>query len=113
MVVFVFVFVIFKFHLIILVTEEWQQQIYAWIFWHHANYPHTYLLTWLFDRWFYIFLISDMIVTCDRGGVLTPGAAFADTSLLERLQCRGIQFSVVEKCWWICSWTMVLPLVFL
>jgi len=39
-----------------------------------------------------------MIVTCDRGGVLTPGAAFADTSLLERLQCRGIQFSVVEKC---------------
>lgn len=32
------------------------------------------------------------------GGVLTPGAAFAETSLLERLQCRGLQFAVVEKC---------------
>lgn len=32
------------------------------------------------------------------GGVLTPGAAFAETSLIERLQRRGMQFTVVEKC---------------
>jgi len=37
-------------------------------------------------------------VVCDSGGVLTPGAAFAETSLLERLQRRGMQFTVVEKC---------------
>ena len=30
--------------------------------------------------------------------MLTPGAAFADTSLLDRLQGRGMQFTVVEKC---------------
>ncbi|XP_023216296.1 saccharopine dehydrogenase-like oxidoreductase [Centruroides sculpturatus] len=31
------------------------------------------------------------------GGVLTPAAAFEDTSLLERLQKSGMEFSIIEK----------------
>jgi len=49
--------------------------------------------------WTFVYL-NYIIAVCHRGGVLTPGAAFADTSLLDRLQCRGLQFTVIEKCWW-------------
>jgi len=45
-------------------------------------------------------MCANVIAMCHRGGVLTPGAAFAETSLLERLQRHGMQFNVIEKCWW-------------
>ena len=32
-----------------------------------------------------------------RGGVYPPGAAFARTSLIERLRARGIHFEVTGK----------------
>ena len=31
-----------------------------------------------------------------RGGVLTPGAAFAGTTLIDRLKKHGVNFSVVS-----------------
>ena len=31
------------------------------------------------------------------GGVLTPGAAFRNTSLIERLQARGINFTLEKS----------------
>jgi len=43
-------------------------------------------------------MCANVIAMCHRGGVLTPGAAFAETSLLERLQRHGMQFNVIEKC---------------
>jgi len=43
-------------------------------------------------------LFVNVVAVCRcSGGVLTPGAAFANTGLLQRLQNRGIQFTVVEK----------------
>ena len=42
------------------------------------------------------FLIENLFfLSCSRGGVYTPGAAFAKTTLIDRLNTYGIQFSVI------------------
>lgn len=38
-----------------------------------------------------------LLLCCFRGGVLTPGAAFAETSLIDRLESHGLRFSTIEK----------------
>jgi len=42
-------------------------------------------------------LLSEQDKMPQGGGVMTPGYAFANTSLIERLQRHGIKFSVAEK----------------
>jgi short subunit dehydrogenase-like uncharacterized protein len=42
-------------------------------------------------------LISEADHLPSGGGVFTPGLAFSETKLMERLQSRGIQFAVVSK----------------
>lgn len=47
---------------------------------------------------YFIFFPTDfdhLLVIFSRGGVYTPGAAFAKTTLINRLNKHGIQFSVV------------------
>jgi short subunit dehydrogenase-like uncharacterized protein len=40
---------------------------------------------------------SYVLCTFSSGGVLTPGAAFAETTLIERLDKAGVRFVTVEE----------------
>ena len=41
-------------------------------------------------------LLTMFSLSCS-GGVLTPGAAFAETSLIDRLERHGVHFATIEN----------------
>ena len=60
--------------------------------------PVTYVIYLLFESTIYLFYIILLLVLhYFSGGVLTPGAAFSKTSLIEELIKKDIKFEVVSS----------------